>query len=102
MTMQTVRKKALRNNPYSTFGKRTQRQRCDRVSKAINTSGTLKELPNNVQELLTERSNLRAEIITISIKSIDPKDTATSVLIARKTKRIKAITLKLENRQFHV
>ena len=77
MSMQTVRRKALRQNPYS----------------------TLRELPDNVRELLIERAALRAEITTLTVKAQGLKKSDVSVLIADRLRRIDAITSLLENRK---
>ncbi|MCL6959453.1 hypothetical protein L3D04_26325, partial [Escherichia coli] len=54
MSMQTVRRKALRQNPYSTLGKPPLRSSRDRITRAINGTWSLRELPDNVRELLIE------------------------------------------------
>ena len=82
MSMQTVRRKALRQNPYSTLGK-----------------PPLRELPDNVRELLIERAALRAEITTLTVKAQGLKKSDVSVHIADRLRRIDAITSLLENRK---
>ncbi|MCS5985520.1 hypothetical protein LNO19_26810 [Klebsiella quasipneumoniae subsp. similipneumoniae] len=69
MSMQTVHRKALRQNPYSTLGKPPLRSSRDRITRAINGTWSLRELPDNVRELLIERAALRAEITTLTVKA---------------------------------
>ncbi|HIA5878273.1 TPA: hypothetical protein ACWQU1_004582 [Escherichia coli] len=82
MSMQTVRRKALRQNPYSTLGKPPLRSSRDRITRAINGTWSLRELPDNVRELLIERAALRAEITTLTVKAQGLKKSDVSVLIA--------------------
>ena len=87
MSMQTVRRKALRQNPYSTLGKPP-------LVKLVS-----RELPDNVRELLIERAALRAEITTLTVKAQGLKKSDVSVHIADRLRRIDAITSLLENRK---
>ncbi|AYN25682.1 hypothetical protein D8682_00950 (plasmid) [Buttiauxella sp. 3AFRM03] len=100
MTMQKVRLKALRNNPYSTLS--TNKRICkhkDRVTTAINQNWILKEVPEKVRELMIEQACLRAEIVTITIKEGTNKKSNASVLIAEKLKRIDLITKQIHSRK---
>ncbi len=99
MSMQTVRRKALRQNPYSTLGKPPLRSSRDRITRAINGSWSLKELPDNVRELLIERAALRAEITTLTVKAQGHIKSDVSVQIADRLRRIDAITSLLEKRK---
>ncbi|HGF3272627.1 TPA: hypothetical protein ACGAHT_004595 [Salmonella enterica subsp. enterica serovar Newport] len=103
MTMQKVRVKALKNNKFAILAgdKRLNRRR-DRISSAINSNWTTKELPEHARELLIERACLRAEIAVIIQKEQGKKHSKSSVLIANKLKRIDLITQKLDNRKKHV
>jgi hypothetical protein len=98
MSMQTVRRKALRQNPYSTLGKPLRSSR-DRITRAINGTWSLRELPDNVRELLIERAALRAEITTLAVKAQGLKKSDVSVHIADRLRRIDAITSLLEKRK---
>ena len=99
MSMQTVRRKALRQNPYSTLGKPPLRSSRDRITRAINGTWSLRELPDNVRELLIERAALWAEITTLTVKAQGLKKSDVSVHIADRLRRIDAITSLLENRK---
>ncbi|MGM8766070.1 hypothetical protein ACS6L6_21655 [Enterobacter asburiae] len=99
MSMQTVRRKALRQNPYSTLGKPPLRSPRDRITRAINGTWSLRELPDNVRELLIERATLRAEITTLTVKAQGLKKSDVSVHIADRLRRIDAITSLLEKRK---
>ena len=102
MTMQKVRLKALRNNPYVIHSaKKSRHKRRDRVSTAINQTWSIKSVPDHVRELVLERACLRAEITAITIKELSKKNPDASVLIAEKLKRIDVITNQLTNRKLH-
>lgn len=103
MTMQKVRVKALRNNKFAILAgdKRLSRRR-DRISSAIHSNWTTKELPEHARELLIERACLRVEIVVITQKEKGKERSASSVLIAEKLKRIDLITQKLDDRKKHV
>ncbi|EOX8956939.1 hypothetical protein ACPW5J_004321 [Enterobacter hormaechei] len=104
MTMQKVRVKALKKNKFAILAgdKRLSRRRKDRISSAINSNWTTKELPEHARELLIERACLRVEIAVITQKEQGKKHSTSSVLIAKKLKRIDLITQKLADRKKHV
>ncbi|EAN8005718.1 hypothetical protein [Klebsiella variicola] len=99
MSMQTVRRKALRQNPYSTLGKPPQRASRDRITRAINGTWSVRDLPDNVRELLIERAALRAEITTLTVKAQGLIKSDVSVKIADRLRRIDAITSLLDKRK---
>lgn len=102
MSMQTVRRKALRNNPYSTLGRPVKRSSRDRITRAINGTWSVREIPENIRELVIERAAIRAEIITLTVKAQGLRNTDVSVRIAERLRRIDAITSLLEKRKCHV
>ena len=103
MTMQKVRIKALKKNKFAIMaGDNRLNRRRDRISSAINSNWTTKELPKHARELLIERARLRVEIAVITQKEQGEKHSKSSVLIAKKLKRIDLITQKLDGRKKHV
>ena len=102
MTMKTFRLKALRTNPFvcHASNKRARKYK-DRVALAINATWSIKELPDDVRELVIERACLRVEITTIKIKEQGDSKPSTTVLISSKLKRIDEITTLLKNRKFY-
>jgi hypothetical protein len=103
MTMQKVRVKALKNNKFAILAgdKRLNRRR-DRISSAINSNWTTKELPEHARELLIERACLRVEIIAITQREQGKTNSRCSLEIAKRLKRIDLITQKLNQRKTHV
>lgn len=103
MTMQKVRLKDLRNNPYVYLANNKQSccKRRDRVTRAIASTWTLKDTPEHVREMLIERACLRAEIIAITERERGKKKTGASVFITQKLKQIDIITSRLELRRLH-
>lgn len=103
MTMQKVRIKSLKNNKFAIMaGDKRLSCRRDRISSAINSSWTTKELPEHTRELLIERACLRMEIAIITQKEQGKKNSKSSVLIAKKLKRIDLITQQLNDRKKYV
>ncbi|MEI9862463.1 hypothetical protein [Enterobacter bugandensis] len=102
MTMQKARLKALRNNRYVFLA--TSKHSCkrrNRVTRAIASTWTLKDTPEHVREMITERACLRAEIIAITERERGKKKSDASVFITQKLRQIDIITSRLELRRLH-
>ncbi|WP_045853545.1 hypothetical protein [Raoultella terrigena] len=100
MTMQKVRVNALKRNKFAIMaGDKRLTRRKDRITSAINSNWTTKELPEYARELIIERACLRVEIAVIIQKEQGNIRCDSSVKIANKLKRIDSITQKLNNRK---
>lgn len=99
MTMRKVRQKKIRRELRLETISRLSKKRVDRVTSAINATWTIREEPEYVQRLKTERQCLRAEITAITIEELGKKNTNASNLIAARLKRIDIITQQLTERR---
>lgn len=101
MTMRKVRLKKLKKQRLEMI-KYLSRSHRSRIDVAVNNYWTLREQPDFLKELESERMCLRAEITVITVKERGNKVSNASVLIAEKLKRIDYISQQINNRKLHV